>query len=194
MSAGAILSLCLLLLAVAPNRSWGQPAPSDMQVATVLVGEVHTLVTDLAAQRDALGGWPAAVSGAYSQLQQLESQLETARAAGDARMFRRGYRAAMRVSARISRWLSNQYDASNEQVPSRERADAIAARLSSRVNTLSQLGSQAGVTLNLSAVNAARAQFESVRASGTNAELRATLRALRDAVDSLQDAIPDPEN
>ena len=81
-----------------------------------------------------------------------------------------------------------------EQVPSRERADAIAARLSSRVNTLSQLGSQAGVTLNLSAVNAARAQFESVRASGTNAELRATLRALRDAVDSLQDAIPDPEN
>jgi methionyl-tRNA synthetase len=181
------------MLTIAAGQSWAQQPPTDAQVATVLVGEVQALVTDLATQRDAIGGWPATVSTAYDRLRQLESQLETARAAGDARAFRRAYRAAMRVASRISRWLANQYDAANEEVPSRERADAIAARLSTRVSALSQIASQAGVTLDLSAVDAAWMQFESVRANGTNAQLRMALRAWRDAIDDLQAAVPDPE-
>lgn len=100
----------------------------------------------------------------------------------------------MRVGARITRWLVNQYDTANEQVPSLERADAIAERLSTRVTKLSQLASQAGITLDLAAVNAGRAQFESVRPNGTNAQLRTALRAYRDAVDGLQDSMPDPED
>lgn len=194
MRSTAVLAVyCLLLAGSLPSGSQAQQPPTNAEVAATLVGEVHTLVMDLATQRDAIGGWPAAVGSVYDQLRQLESQLEAARTAGDARAFRRTYRAAMRVASRITRWLANQYDASNEQVPSLERADAIAERLSSRVTKLSQLASQAGIALDLTAVTSARAQFESVRANGTNAQVRMALRAFRDAVDSLQDSMPDPE-
>lgn len=195
MPATSTLALCcLLVVGMAPSLSYAQQPPTNAEVAATLLGEVHTLVMDLATQRDALGGWPAVVSNAYDRLTQLEADLEAARNAGDARAFRRGYRAAMRVAARITRWLVNQYDASNEQVPSLERADAIAERLSARVTKLSELASQAGIVLDLTGVNAARSQFESARANGTNAQIRMALRAFRDAIDSLQDSMPDPEN
>lgn len=194
MSASAVFRLSIaVMLTVAVSQTWAQQPPTDVQAATVLIGEVHAIVNDLATQRDAIGGWPADLSTAYDRLRQLESQLETARAAGDARAFRRGYRAAMRVASRISRWLANQYEASNEDVPTRDRAEAIAARLSARVSALSHIASQAGITLDLSAVDAAWMQFESVRANGTNTQLRMALRAWRDAIDSLQRAMPDPE-
>jgi hypothetical protein len=106
---------------------------------------------------------------------------------------RKRYRACMRIAARISRWLVFQYDSAADQVPARDKVDAIVVRLSTRLSLIAQVVSQAGITVDLTAANTARAQVDSARASGTDAQLRTAVRALRDAIDTLQDSLPDIE-
>lgn len=53
MPRAAILAVCCLLVV---GIAHAQQPPTNAQVATILVGEVHALVMDLAAQRDAIGG------------------------------------------------------------------------------------------------------------------------------------------
>lgn len=184
----------LTLATLSASSAAAQSPPSDADVFTALRADVHTLVTDLAAQRDAVGGWPAAIDDAYANVQQLETQLGSASSAGDAKLFRKRYRNLMRVAARITRWLANKLDPSGDQVPLADRLDAVLERLSSRVEVIKQVASKAGVTLTMQPVDQARAQVESARTSGTQAQLRAAVKNLRDAIDGLQNSLPDPDN
>lgn len=189
------IALAFAIAALTPGSpsAYAQAAPPDAATAATLASDVNALVTQLAEQRDAMGGWPAAVQANYDSLAQLATQLSTAAAAGDVRLVQRRHRACMRLAKRISRWLINRNEA-NEQPPARENRDAIVARLVDRLAFVSGIAARAGVALDLTAANAARQQLESVRANGTDAQLRAALRALRDEIDTLQDAIPDPTN
>ena len=197
--ARAIRSYCMLwLLGLAPlfcvAPAAAQTMSSDAAAAAALASDVQSLVTSLAGQRDGLGGWPSRIDDAYTTVLQLQAQLEAARNDGDAKTFRKRYRALMRVAARITRWLANQYDPASDQVPSSDKIDAVVERISSRLELITQVAGRAGVTLDLRAADRARAQLTAARNGGTPAQLRAAVRALRDAADALQDALPDPES
>lgn len=151
------------------------------------------MVSDLATQRDASGSWPAAVETAYQTLTQAVSQLDSARAAGDANAVRKAYRASFRIAARITRWLVNHYAPDNEELPARDAAAAIFARLTERVDLIVSLAERASVTIDLTQVNTARTRVQTAMNGGTNLALRNAIRALRDAVDNLQDGLPDVE-
>lgn len=185
--------IAMALLCAAASASAQSTPPSAAATASALAADADGIITDFASQRDALGGWPNQVRDAYAALVQLRSQLEAARTASDAPVFRRRYRAFMRLAARITRWLASQYDPVADQVPSRDKVTAIVARLTSRLVVIAQVANQAGVTPNLTAANTALAQVESALANGTDAQLRMAVRALRDAIDAVQDALPDPE-
>lgn len=188
------LSLAVCALSSSASHARAQATPSDASAANALAADATALVAQFAEQRDALGGWPAAVQMAYDRLSELSSQLTAAANAGELPMARRRHAAFRRVAARISRWLSNRYEPRNEGPPTREDRDAVAARLGARLNLVASIAAQAGVSLDLTAANAARQQLETVRASGTDAQVRTAMRALRDQIDALQDAIPDPTN
>lgn len=175
-------------------RASAQSAPvSDGAAAAALSAHVHGFVHDLATQRDALGGWPNAVQTVFDALSQLATELDAAVAAGDRPLVRRRYQRCVRLGARISRWLANQYDPSNDQLPPAERVDAVIARLTERLELIKTLAARAQVTLDLNAVNAARQQVDNARGGGA-AQMIAALRALRDAIGTLQDALPEPTN
>jgi hypothetical protein len=167
--------------------------PSNAEVAQALVDQVHTMVSDLATQRDASGGWPAAVETTYQTLTQAVSQLDSARTAGDPSAVRKYYRASFRIAARITRWLVNHYSPENDELPARDRAAAIVARLTERVDLIVSLASSAKAVIDLTQVNTARTRVQSAMSGGTNVALRDAIRALRDAVDNLQDSLPDAE-
>ncbi|HKU44514.1 MAG TPA: hypothetical protein VJR89_40415 [Polyangiales bacterium] len=198
-SVGAVVrGIALLLVVCAWSSSVpharAQAAPADAVAAAALAADVNALVAQFAEQRDALGGWPAAVQTVYDRLSQIAQQLTAAANSGDLNVVQRRHRAFQRVAARISRWLVNRYEPRNEGAPTREARAAVAARLAARVNTVAALATEAGVVLDLTAVNTARQQLESVLANGTDAQVRAALRALRDQIDALQDAFPDETN
>jgi len=169
-----------------------QPAPTEAAAAAVLVDDASTRLTDFASQRDAIGGWPAAVQNAYTNLTQLSAQLQSAQTAGDIATVRKRYQAFMRMAARISRWLVNHFAPANDEAPRRDKADTIIANLTDRVDLLTQVASQAGKTLDLTAINSARAQLQTARSTGTDAQLRTALRALRDALDDAEGTLTDP--
>ena len=188
------LLLAVCVLSSSPSQALAQAMPNDAAAATALATDVNALVAQLAEQRDALGGWPVAVQMAHDRLNQLATQLSAAANAGDLMGVQRRYRAFQRVAARISRWLVNRYESRNEGAPTRETRDAVAARLVARLNTVASIAAQVGIVVDLTAANAARQQLENVRANGTDAQVRVAMRALRDQIDALQDAIPDPTN
>jgi hypothetical protein len=190
--AAAIATACALSTSALAPVVQAQATPTNAQVADTLAAEVHRMLAEFAAQRDALGGWPTRVTDGYAALTQLESDLLAARAAGDAQMFRRKYRAFMRGAARLTRWLVFQFEPEADQAPARDRAPAVLSRLGERLALVTQLASAAGVTLDLTEVNAARTQAQTALASGTDAQLRAAVRRVRDAIDALQDSTPDP--
>jgi len=69
----------------------------------------------------------------------------------------------------------------------------VITRLTERLELIKTLAGRAQVTLDLNAVNAARQQVDAARSLGA-AQMIAALRALRDAVDNLQDSLPEPTN
>ncbi|HET8936734.1 MAG TPA: hypothetical protein VFN67_24995 [Polyangiales bacterium] len=151
------------------------------------------MVDSLAVQRDALGTWPATVSDAYAQLQQLETELQAARQAGEPIQFRRKYRACLRLAARITRWLANRYAPEGDELPARDRVSGLLGRLSDRLALLTQLAAGVGVTLDVTEANTARTEAQSALDTGTAVQLRAAVRRYRNALDALQDQLPDPE-
>lgn len=191
---GIALSLAVCMSSGGASRGHAQAAQIDAATASVLAQDATQLVAEFAERRDAIGGWPANVQTNYTLLTQLSSQLGAAVTAGNLTAVERRYRAFQRVAARISRWLINRYEPRNESAPSAENRDAVIARLTERLSRVSGVAAQAGAALDLTAANAARQQVETARANGTDAQLRAALRALRDQIDALQDAIPDPTN
>jgi len=171
-----------------------QAAPvTDSAAAVALSAHVHGFVNDLAAQRDAIGGWPNAVQTVFNALSQVATDLDAAVAAGDRPLVRRRYQRCVRLGARISRWLANYFDPTNDQLPPADRIDAVITRLTERLELIKTLAGRAQVTLDLNAVNAARQQVDAARSLGA-AQMIAALRALRDAVDNLQDSLPEPTN
>ncbi|MEY4577766.1 MAG: hypothetical protein RL701_2469 [Pseudomonadota bacterium] len=149
-----------------PTLVWAQASPEAAQVAAALQSDVHTIVIDLAAQRDAIGGWPTRIGDVYANLVALEAQLANAQSAGDAVLFRRRYRACMLVAARITRWLAYQYSPDSDQVAARDKVPAIVARLSERVTVLTNVARQVGVEPVLTQVSTARAQVDAALANG----------------------------
>jgi hypothetical protein len=190
---GIAAACALSTTALAPSAH-AQSNPTNAQVADTLSAEVHRMLMEFAAQRDALGGWPTRVNDGFTALTQLETELLAARSAGDPQTFRRKYRAFMRGAARLTRWLVFQYEPEADQVPARDRATVVLSRLGERLTLVTQLATSAGVTLDLTEANAARSQAQTALASGTDAQLRAAVRRFRDAIDALQDNTPDPTN
>jgi hypothetical protein len=166
---------------------------TDSAAAAALSAHVHGFVNELAAQRDAIGGWPNAVQTVFNALSQLATDLDAAVAAGDRPLVRRRYQRCVRLGARISRWLANYFDPTSDQLPPADRVDVVITRLTERLELIKALAGRAQITLDLNAVNAARLQVDDARGRGA-AQMIAALRALRDAVDNLQDALPEPTN
>jgi hypothetical protein len=192
---GRVLRGFVLVLASATAPTIAQDTqPNSATVANALAADIHTLTTEFLAQRDAVGGWPARVQTIYDRLSQGETLLQNALSAGNWMQVRRRYQECLRVAAPISRWLSNRLEPANEEVPPRERVDAVIERLSARLALIRDVAARNNVVLNVTEAQAARQQLERARANGTDAQLRAAARALRDAIDTLQDVIPDPEN
>lgn len=194
---GCLSRLRCLILALGASLFLSASAraapPTNAEVAQALADQIHSMVSDLATQRDASGGWPAAVETAYQTLTQAVSQLDNARAAGDAQAVRKSYRVSLRIAARITRWLVNHYAPENDDLSARDRAGAILTRLMQRVDLIVGLAGRANAAIDLTQVNTAQARVQSAMNGGTDAALRTAIRALRDAVDNLQDSLPDVE-
>lgn len=186
----------VLISAVLGVRTWSalaQSGPSASAAAAALAGDAHGFLDDLASQRDAIGGWPTNVQANFTSLTQMVSDLDAAVSANDRTLVRKRYQGCVRLAARISRWLVNHYDPANDQAPSADRVDAVISRLTDRLALIQQLANKAQVTLNLNAVNTARQQVDAARGMGM-AQLGTAVRSLRDAIDNLQDSLPDPTN
>ena len=191
---GVALLLAVCALSSSASRVHAQAGPSDAAAASALAADVNALVAQFAEQRDAIGGWPAVVQTVYERLTQLATQVNTAASSGNLLQTQRRHQAFSRVAARISRWLINRYEPRNEAAPTRENREAVIDRLIKRLNVISTVATRAGVALDFTAANAARQQLESVRANGSDAQVRVAMRALRDQIDALQDAFPEPTN